>query len=407
MTARRQIVVYRPSFAELGGGELQALLIASALSEDHDVVVAGESTPTPEEVQRITGIEPAGLRWHDLLAAGDHSRYDRRWAHVLARHRHARRLSRLGADLAVCVDHARPFRCPAPAGVYSCLFPTVHRSDSGLVRRVYNLACDAEERVLLRRLDESLASWGAFVANSHFTARWMAERWDVRADAVPPPCPPMGPPGVKQPWILNVARFAPPSEEVHDKSHGALIDAFGRLCAVLDQPVELHLAGHADPTDRATADHLRRLAQRAGDLPVHFHVSIDHAALRALYQQASLFWLGTGYGSDPVRQPQRQEHFGIVTVEAMSAGAVPLAHGTGGSVEIIEGRGFGRLWRDLDELVAGSAELLSNPARLARESALAVQAATAYTPERFGERMREIVDRVIAGVHVQAQTLAP
>ena len=57
---------------------------------------------------------------------------------------------------------------------------------------------------------------------------------------------------------------------------------------------------------------------------------------RDLYGRASIFWHAAGLGEDPERHPDRYEHFGITTVEAMSAGAVPVVIDAAGQVEIVE-----------------------------------------------------------------------
>ena len=71
----------------------------------------------------------------------------------------------------------------------------------------------------------------------------------------------------------------------------------------------------------------------AEGLPVHFHIGVSGEELGRLYEQASIFWSATGLDEDPEVHPVRFEHFGITTVEAMAAGAVPIVLAGGGRGE--------------------------------------------------------------------------
>jgi glycosyltransferase involved in cell wall biosynthesis len=112
-------------------------------------------------------------------------------------------------------------------------------------------------------------------------------------------------------------------------------------------------------------------------------------ALRREYQAASIYWHATGYGCDHDREPSKLEHFGMSIVEAMSAGAVPLAYNGGGPREIITSGVNGFLWSDPDELVAHTRRLLDDPAL--RQ---AMAARTVADSRRFG--VQEFLDRMDA-----------
>ena len=90
--------------------------------------------------------------------------------------------------------------------------------------------------------------------------------------------------------------------------------------------------GGCGPEHRPYLDEIRSAAE---GLPVTLHPEASGAELRDLYGRASIFWHAAGLGEDPDRHPDRFEHFGITTVEAMSAGAVPVVIGRW-AVEIVE-----------------------------------------------------------------------
>lgn len=112
-------------------------------------------------------------------------------------------------------------------------------------------------------------------------------------------------------------------------------------------------------------------------------------ALEDLYRRASLYWHAAG-----LHAPEgavAHEHFGISIVEAMSAGAVPLAHASGGPVEILTGD-LGRcLWTSEAELRASTEELVASPTGLAALGAVAAERSAAFLPERFDDHVDDLL----------------
>ena len=144
---------------------------------------------------------------------------------------------------------------------------------------------------------------------------------------------------------------------------------------------------------RSYVDEVRAAAE---GLPVHLHLDASGAALRRLYGRASLFWHAAGLGEDADRHPERYEHFGITTVEAMSAGAVPVVIDAAGQVEIVEQGVSGYRFAGLDGLVAHTAHLIADPAWRAELSARAHERARRFGWDAFVGRLREEVDTTVA-----------
>jgi glycosyltransferase involved in cell wall biosynthesis len=163
----------------------------------------------------------------------------------------------------------------------------------------------------------------------------------------------------------------------------------------------MHFVGNVkdDPEDRAYVEQLRA---RAGNAPVEFHVGIDGSTLRQLYREAALYWYATGYGHDAVEHPDKQEHFGMSIVEAMSAGAVPMAYDDGGPRETIVAGESGCLWRDPDALLAQTRVLISDVALRSRLSASAVSRSAQFGREVFLRRMDDIIVRLQRALRAKA-----
>ena len=119
-------------------------------------------------------------------------------------------------------------------------------------------------------------------------------------------------------------------------------------------------------------------------------MDVPRDELLELYSRAALFWHAAGHGQDARRHPERLEHFGITTVEAMAHGTVPLVFPAGGPAEVVEDGRTGLWWRSPAELAARSKDLIEDESERARLR-LARAEAERYSPERFRASIRELV----------------
>jgi glycosyltransferase involved in cell wall biosynthesis len=221
-----------------------------------------------------------------------------------------------------------------------------------------------------------LALFRSVVANSAFTARWIEQRWGRPARVLHPPVFPIAP-REKRPWIVAVGRFAGGGRS---KRQVEMIEVF--QTAELSG-WELHLVGTAqDP------EYVRRATEAARGLPVILHLDASRQELEEVCGAASLFWHFTGVGEDPEAAPERMEHFGIATAEAMSAGAVPVVVARGGQPEIVGEAGV--LWETLEECAEATRRLSEDGELRARLGEAARQRAESFAFPRFAERAREL-----------------
>lgn len=254
----------------------------------------------------------------------------------------------------------------------------------------------------LGRRPDSLAWIGSYnrtLANSGYTREWIERWWSPTEEGLRRPpvsvlSPPvtMQPTAAKDPVILNVGRFFD-AEMGHSKKQLELVQAFRSLIETGPEGWELHLVGGCSLEDRA---YLERVRHAAGDLPVHLHVNASGAELRDLYARASVYWHASGLGEDPNRHPDRFEHFGITTVEAMSAGAVPIVIGEAGQREVVEHARSGYHFGSLDQLVDLTRTVTGDPELRARLGRAAAARAESYSMDAFAERLRTLVDDVMA-----------
>jgi glycosyltransferase involved in cell wall biosynthesis len=221
-----------------------------------------------------------------------------------------------------------------------------------------------------------LALFRSVVANSAFTARWIERRWGRPAQVLHPPVFPIAP-REKRPWIVAVGRFAGGGRS---KRQVEMIEAFRTVDI---SGWELHLVGTAqDP------EYVRCATEAARGLPVVFHLDASRAELEEVCGAASLFWHFTGMGEDAEAAPERMEHFGIATAEAMSAGAVPVVVARGGQPEIVGETGV--LWETLEECAEATLRLCEDGGLRARLGEAARLRAESFAFPRFAERAREL-----------------
>jgi glycosyltransferase involved in cell wall biosynthesis len=97
---------------------------------------------------------------------------------------------------------------------------------------------------------------------------------------------------------------------------------------------------------------------------------------------------------DEEKHPERAEHFGMSTVEAMSAGCVPVVVRKGGQKEIVSHGESGYLWDTVDELVGNSLQLIQDQRLLERLRSAARKRAGMFGRERFASRFLSYVQQL-------------
>ena len=346
----RRAVVYDPYLHTLGGAERYAWETAALLRElGYQTVLAGPRIPSHQDVSRY-GYDPT-VPMLALTSIG------------------FLRATR-GAAVSVWVDNAvpRPSLARRRLAVLSFPFQDLSRGIGGRCRRAM------------------LSGVHEVVVYSEFAREWTTRRWGVEPRVIAPPVSLRAyAPERKRKLILAVGRFFP---SAHSKRQDILIDAFGCLLERSEaRGYRLALAGGLD---RTRADHLawyEELVRRAAGLPIDFYASVDAAELDRLFAEAAVFWHAAGF-ERLAEQPERAEHFGITTVEAMSAGVVPVAYADGGQLEIVTAD-VGGLWTTIEELVDTTSDLLAQD--LSARAARAVAASRKWDQASFRRAFAELL----------------
>ena len=239
---------------------------------------------------------------------------------------------------------------------------------------------------------EFLDTYHRVLANSQYTRMWTGRMWGRDSGVLYPPVTPMAlSPAVKDRIVLSVGRFFRPGTG-HNKKQLEMVRAFRRLHETGGADGwTYHLVGGCAPEHGSYLDDIRDAAQ---GLPVVVHADASGAELADLYGRAAIFWHAAGLGEHPDRHPDRYEHFGITTVEAMSAGAVPVVIDSAGQAEIVEQDRSGLRFSDLDGLVEATRRLVADEPRQARLSAAAQARARDFAWDSFVDRVRHEVENL-------------
>ncbi len=221
-------------------------------------------------------------------------------------------------------------KCHCPVSFYVVSFP-------------YNLSGRSKEN------KEFIHSYTNFLCNSHYTLEWTRHYWGVSGEVLYPSVSlPEGETTFdnKERIILNVGRFF---NDGHCKKQLELVKAFIALQYQSSRyrNWRLVLVGNVSPEHMA---YFQAVKQAAAGYSINVFENLAFEKLQALYRKAAIYWHATGLEEDLRLYPDRYEHFGITTVEAMGYGCVPVVINGGGQAETVEEGVTGFLFNNIQEL---------------------------------------------------------
>ncbi|MBI5613847.1 glycosyltransferase family 4 protein [Candidatus Gottesmanbacteria bacterium] len=195
--------------------------------------------------------------------------------------------------------------------------------------------------------------YSKFIFNSEFTRFKSDPRIHSKSSVIYPGVTMYSIGNKDETTILSVGRF----EGFYKvKKQGVLINAFKRMKDMgIKKEVKLLLAGGLLSRDQEYFNSLKSMAQ---GLNIEFYPNVSYDDLASLYTTSSVYWHAAGFGES---DPKRMEHFGISTVESMSAGCIPIVFNGGGLHEIIRRETEGFLWSTEEQLIQKTRTVLSHP----------------------------------------------
>lgn len=234
---------------------------------------------------------------------------------------------------------------------------------------------DVNGRSLLNKM--KLFRINKIVCNSNFTKKIIDKEFGVESVVIYPPVDVYSfKPKRKENLIIFIGRF---SRLLQSKGQDILIKAF-KSFSEQNKDWKLVLAGGVEV---GVGSFLEDLKRESNGYPIEIVKSPTFNQLKDLYGRAKFYWSASGFGININKYPERLEHFGITTVEAMSAGVVPFVFDAGGASEVIDSGKNGILWKSTSELIRKS-KFFSSEKKLTRQlSKLARQKATQFSYDKF------------------------
>jgi glycosyltransferase involved in cell wall biosynthesis len=236
-----------------------------------------------------------------------------------------------------------------------------------------------------------LDTYNAIWSISEYSRSWIERYWNRPSEILYPPVDVESfNVGEKCPQILSVGRFFAGQ---HNKKHKFMIAAFKHMVDRGLTGWKLHLAGGTTPGEEHQA-YLADLFKQAHRYPIEIHPDIHFPELLDLYAATSIYWHACGYGENYQREPEKFEHFGITTVEAMAAGCVPVVIAKGGQPEIVQHGKNGFLWNNAKELEESTQRLMRDIDLRQALSQQAVKDSRNYSKEAFFNRLDELLKQI-------------
>ncbi len=227
------------------------------------------------------------------------------------------------------------------------------------------------------------------ICNSFFTKKYIDEKFHIVSAVLYPPVELISREKVKKEnIIINVGRYGNYEQGSSYKKQEFIVKTFRKMIEKGLKNWRLVLVVSTREEDEAK---LEKLIEEAERFPVTVVKNPDNLFLQKQYAKAKIYWHAAGYGEDLKKHPERAEHFGIPTVEAMSAGAVPVVIRTGGQPEIVNDGDNGFLWITQEELIEKTNLIINDENVWSKMSKSAEKRAEFFSNNNFCNNLEKII----------------
>ncbi len=237
-----------------------------------------------------------------------------------------------------------------------------------------------------------LNTYDKIISISQYSQKWINIFWKKESTILFPPVDVQSFKVLpKEKIILSVGRFFP---EHHNKKQLELAERFIEL--LKQEPdimsgFTLYLAGGVE-NKKEHLDYVKQIEHLSKGYPVKIITNIRWSDLVELFAKALVFWHASGMGEDENRHPEKFEHFGITTVEAMASGCIPVVINKGGQVEIINDGYNGFLFENWEQMKALTLKICTKPEACADMSQNALASSKKFSSDNFKDQLLHIIE---------------
>jgi len=404
----KKVALYNPYLSSKGGGEKVCLALAESLQRDlkcQVYLVAHEKV----DLNDLSAYFKLNLDGIQVILVDFHTLFFKllrrvplpgRVRNIFLDHRVLQTIRKQNFDVFINNCYQSNLPSPTKNGVYMCMFPQRLKGSqysASALKRAYVVVANFLSRLILHPARKNpIDTYSLITANSAYTQSFIKSLWHKQSSILYPICENMLTRGIaKEKVILHVGRFFANDGESHHKRQDALVQAFAEMKDLHKAGWQLHLAGSV-AEDVGALKYILQLMKAANGIPVFFHFNTPFSELNTLYNQASIYWHATGFGSDPNEHPEKQEHFGISTVEAMSTGAIPIVINSAGQKESVVPGENGYLWDTLDELRQQTTAVVNlDRKQLEKLASNAQQSAKQFNSKAFDAQVEDLFSELV------------
>ena len=225
--------------------------------------------------------------------------------------------------------------------------------------------------------------------NSYFTKSFIDKKLNVKSAVLYPPVDLRVFKHIKKEnIILHVGRFDVDPHESNYKKQDVMINVFKKM---IDEGLRNWKFIMVIGTKGEDRDNVNKLKEMINGYPIEIIENPSNQNLWENYSKARIYWHATGYGEDLQKYPEKAEHFGISTVEAMGAGCVPVVFNAGGQKEIIEDNKNGYLCNSLENFISKTNALIKDEGLLKKISAASIKRSIIFSGNKFCNNLRRII----------------
>lgn len=352
-----RIGIYDPYFDTLGGGEKYVLDIAAALSKNNDIFIFWDPRLEGELKEKIRGrfnLDISSFQFTKNIFS----------PHVSLA---ARLLTSSKFDLIIFISDGSIPLLLSKKAIAVFQFPVNWIKGKSLLTKM------------------KLSKLNTVVCYSQFVKSYIDKTFETDSIVLSPAVDGLLNKKIKKEnMVLSVGRF---TRDMNAKKQDVLIDAFRKMYKY-NGFWKLIIVGSVLPADE---DFVKELENKAKGLPVEIYKNVSYGELSTLYQKSKIYWHAAGYGEDLNAHPERAEHFGISTVEAMSAGSVPVVMNAGGQKEIVEHKKSGFLWKETSELIKYTQILMNDVPVFKKMSVNATRRFEKFSRNEFNKKIESLL----------------
>lgn len=227
------------------------------------------------------------------------------------------------------------------------------------------------------------------ICNSYFTKKFIDKKFGVNSEVLYPPARiALKSSHTKKNQILTVGRYSIIAPDNDFKKLSFMVSAFKKFKKKRLKGWKLVIVTNVLPQDENQFSNFEKSIKNK-DIIIYKNAPIEQ--IDQLYNESKIYWHAAGYGENLAVHPERAEHFGISTVEAMSHGAIPVVIKAGGQIEIVKDEESGYLWETEEELIEKTHKAAVDKELSKKLSFNAVIASERFTKERFCQELNHII----------------